>query len=78
MEMQMYTQDEIFARTLTPAQKETPGKTDCSGYDTRSKYPELLNSYFEVQRNASLQHGDPNVSRHRLKSAGRVVPGSRL
>ncbi|XP_021477916.2 interferon-induced GTP-binding protein Mx2-like [Oncorhynchus mykiss] len=48
MEMQMYTQDEIFARTLTPAQKETPGKTDCSGYDTRSKYPELLNSYFEI------------------------------
>ncbi|XP_024293886.1 interferon-induced GTP-binding protein Mx2-like isoform X3 [Oncorhynchus tshawytscha] len=48
MEMQMYTQDEIFARTLTPAQKETPGETDCSGYDTRSKYPELLNSYFEI------------------------------
>uniref|UniRef100_A0A8C7SW14 Uncharacterized protein n=1 Tax=Oncorhynchus mykiss TaxID=8022 RepID=A0A8C7SW14_ONCMY len=33
---------------LTLSQKETPGKTDCSGYDTRSKYPELLNSYFEI------------------------------
>nr|XP_013998961.1 unnamed protein product [Salmo salar] len=24
------------------------GKTDCSAYDTRSKYPELVNSYFEI------------------------------
>ncbi|KAK6305935.1 hypothetical protein J4Q44_G00228600 [Coregonus suidteri] len=48
MEMQVYTQDEIFVQTLIPEQKETPGKTDCSGYDSRSKYPELLNSYYEI------------------------------
>uniref|UniRef100_A0A8C7NCX0 Uncharacterized protein n=1 Tax=Oncorhynchus mykiss TaxID=8022 RepID=A0A8C7NCX0_ONCMY len=44
MEMQVYTQDEIFFETLNP-EEETP---DCSGYDTRNKYPELLKAYYEI------------------------------
>lgn len=48
MEMQVYTQD-VFFETLNP-EEETP---DCSGYDTRSKYPELLKAYYEVKCNRS-------------------------
>ena len=49
MEMQVYTQDEIFFETLNP-EEEPP---DCSGYDTRNKYPELLKAYYEVECTAN-------------------------
>ncbi|CAB1329153.1 unnamed protein product [Coregonus sp. 'balchen'] len=52
MEMQVYTQDEIFNKynleegeTTDDSDEET---TDNSEHDTRSKYPGLLKSYYEI------------------------------
>ncbi|CAB1329158.1 unnamed protein product, partial [Coregonus sp. 'balchen'] len=44
MEMQVYTQDEIFNKHNL----EEGETTDNSEHDTRRKYPELLKSYYEI------------------------------
>uniref|UniRef100_A0A4W5R6Z8 Interferon-induced GTP-binding protein Mx n=1 Tax=Hucho hucho TaxID=62062 RepID=A0A4W5R6Z8_9TELE len=48
MEMLVYTQDEIFNKHL-PKEEKAEG----SDHNTRSKYPGLLKSYYEVQCNTS-------------------------
>ncbi|XP_045563694.1 interferon-induced GTP-binding protein Mx-like [Salmo salar] len=44
MEMQVYTQDEIFNKHIL----EEGETADCSDEDTRSKYPGLLKAYYEI------------------------------
>ena len=48
MEMQVYTQDEIFNK-----QSRKEGTAEGSDHDTRNKYPGLLKAYYEVQCNTS-------------------------
>uniref|UniRef100_A0A673ZI12 Interferon-induced GTP-binding protein Mx-like n=1 Tax=Salmo trutta TaxID=8032 RepID=A0A673ZI12_SALTR len=43
MEMQVYTQDEIFNK-----HSRMEGTAESSVHDTRSKYPELLKAYYEI------------------------------
>lgn len=49
MEMQVYTQDEIFNKIILEEGEIAEDKDK----DTRGKYPGLLKAYYEVQHNTS-------------------------
>lgn len=56
MEMQVYTQDEIFNKVMLEAKShilEEGEIAEDKEQDTRSKYPGLLKAYYEVQCNTS-------------------------
>lgn len=52
MERLVYTQDSIYFKTLkkaaAPAETD-PSAVNCAEYDSRTKYPEMLQAYYEVK-----------------------------
>uniref|UniRef100_A0A3B4E4F5 Uncharacterized protein n=1 Tax=Pygocentrus nattereri TaxID=42514 RepID=A0A3B4E4F5_PYGNA len=50
MEQLVYTQDSIYFKTLngTPGDGKTASEDNYAGLDSRTKYPEMLHSYYEI------------------------------
>ncbi|XP_062406578.1 interferon-induced GTP-binding protein Mx2-like isoform X2 [Sardina pilchardus] len=51
MEQLVYTQDSIYFKTLKKAAAPVegdPSAVNCAEYDSRSKYPEMLQAYYEI------------------------------
>uniref|UniRef100_A0A3B4E4B2 Uncharacterized protein n=1 Tax=Pygocentrus nattereri TaxID=42514 RepID=A0A3B4E4B2_PYGNA len=50
MEQLVYTQDSIYFKTLngTPGDGKTASEDNYAGLDSRTKYPEMLHTYYEV------------------------------
>ncbi|XP_041950785.1 interferon-induced GTP-binding protein Mx1-like [Alosa sapidissima] len=46
MEQLVYTQDTIYFKTLK--KEGDPSVENCTEYDSRSKYPEMLQAYYEI------------------------------
>ncbi|XP_076129164.1 interferon-induced GTP-binding protein Mx1-like isoform X1 [Alosa pseudoharengus] len=46
MEQLVYTQDSIYFKTLK--KEGDPSTVNCAEYDSRSKYPEMLQAYYEI------------------------------
>ena len=52
MEQLVFTQDSIYFKTLKKATAPVEGDAstvNCAEFDSRSKYPEMLQAYYEVQ-----------------------------
>uniref|UniRef100_A0A4W5RFC0 Interferon-induced GTP-binding protein Mx n=2 Tax=Hucho hucho TaxID=62062 RepID=A0A4W5RFC0_9TELE len=67
MEMQVYTQDEIFNKHLPE------DKAEGSDHDTRSKYPGLFNAYYEEEKAEGSDHNTRSKYPGLLKSYYEIV-----
>nr|XP_014030089.1 unnamed protein product [Salmo salar] len=68
MEMQVYTQDEIFNK-----HSRMEGTAEGSVHDTRSKYPELLKAYYEIVVQRLADQVPMLISYFILKQSAKIV-----
>nr|XP_014030091.1 unnamed protein product [Salmo salar] len=69
MEMQVYTQDEIFNKHILEEGKTAGGKE----HDTRSKYPGLLKAYYEIVVQRLADQVPMLISYFMLKESAKIV-----